>query len=230
LLGGSFDPVHAGHLQLAQDAQTGLGLAQLRLLPAGQPWQKGTITPAYHRVAMLALALQAHAELNTRERDAARDPAARAGADWLVDTREIARGGPSYTIDTLREIRAAVGPEVPLVWILGFDQLRGLPSWHDWEGLAQLAHIAYVRRAGSPGELTGALAAYVAARRGTAAELAGRPAGTFVEFSMRPVDCSATRIRSALAAGEPARAAPYLCPAVLGYIQTHQLYLAVHGQ
>jgi nicotinate-nucleotide adenylyltransferase len=74
------------------------------------------------------------------------------------------------------------------------------------------------------------LAAYVAARRGTAGGLAASPAGSFVEFAMQPVDCSATRIRAAVAAGDMARAQTYLCPAVLGYIQTHQLYLAVNGQ
>jgi nicotinate-nucleotide adenylyltransferase len=224
LLGGSFDPVHAGHLQLAQDAQGALGLTQLRLVPAGQPWQKGEITPAYHRVAMLDLALQ------DRQGRTAAGGKGGAAVNWRVDTREIARSGPSYTVDTLREIRAAVGPATTLVWILGFDQLRGLPSWRDWEMLTQLAHIAYARRAGEPARLDAPLAAYVAARRGTVAQLAVTPAGSFVEFPMQAVDCSATRLRAVLAAGEPARTQPYLCPAVLGYIQIHQLYLAVHGQ
>jgi nicotinate-nucleotide adenylyltransferase len=223
LLGGTFDPVHAGHLQLGADAERALGLAQLRLLPAGQPWQKDAVTPAYHRLAMLELALHERAQRRP-------DVPGPGGTPWVVDTREIARTGPSYTVDTLREIRAAVGPAAPLVWILGYDQLRGLPSWHEWQSLVQLAHIAYAQRAGEATRLDGALDGYVAARRGTAAQLASRPAGSFVQFPMQAVDCSATRLRAALAAGDTAGARTFLCPAVLGYIQTHQLYLAVHGQ
>jgi len=216
LLGGTFDPVHAGHLQLAADAQSALGLAQLRLIPAGQPWQKVHITPAHHRLAMLDLALK--------------DQRGRSGEDWVLDPREVERAGPSYTIDTLREIRAAVGPAVPLVWIMGFDQLRGLPSWHQWQSLVGLAHIAYAQRAGQGGALSAPLAAYVEARQAAPGDLAGRPAGCMAAFSMQPVDCSATQIRDALAAGDLTVPRHYLCPGVLGYIQAHQLYLAVNGQ
>ena len=216
LLGGTFDPVHAGHLQLAQDAQSALGLAQLRLIPAGQPWQKSGVTPVRHRLAMLEAALQDHG--------------GRAGENWVLDRCEVERAGPSYTVDTLREIRAAVGPAVPLVWILGFDQLRDLPSWHEWRSLVELAHIAYAQRAGQASVLSGALAAYVQARRAQPADLAGQPAGCFAAFAMRPVDCSATQIRDAVAAGDLAGAKHYLSPGVLGYIQAHQLYLAVNGQ
>lgn len=214
LLGGSFDPVHAGHLQLADDAQSALGFAQLRWIPAGQPWQKPAITPAQHRLAMLEWALADH-------------PGA---GHWIIDQCEIARASPSYTVDTLRQIRAEVGPAVPLVWIMGFDQLRGLAGWHDWTALAGLAHIAYARRAGQPDDLPAPLAAYVAARQAGPREIAGRPSGCFVAFPMHPVDCSATRIRGAVAAGDTGHAKHYLTPGVLGYIQSHQLYLAVNGQ
>lgn len=216
LLGGSFDPVHAGHLELAAGAQRALGLAQVRLIPAGQPWQKPQMTPGQDRLAMLETAVQ--------ERGGGTD------LRWVVDKRELERAGPTYTIDTLREIRAIVGPDRPLVWILGFDQLRGLPGWRDWESLSGLAHIAYAQRAGEEAVLPGPLAAYVAARTSTPGALAGQPAGCFVAFPMRPVDCSATQIRSAVAAGDTSRVKNYLAPGVLGYIKTHQLYLAVNGQ
>ncbi len=216
LLGGSFDPVHAGPLELAAGAQRALGLAQVRLRPAGQPWQKLQMTPGQDRLAMLETAVQ--------ERGGGTD------LRWVVDKRELERAGPTYTIDTLREIRAIVGPDRPLVWILGFDQLRGLPGWRDWESLSGLAHIAYAQRAGEEAVLPGPLAAYVAARTSTPGALAGQPAGCFVAFPMRPVDCSATQIRSAVAAGDTSRVKNYLAPGVLGYIKTHQLYLAVNGQ
>jgi nicotinate-nucleotide adenylyltransferase len=220
LLGGSFDPVHAGHCQLARDAQAALGLAQLRFLPAGKPWQKGAITPAYHRVAMLELALQEQHR---------RDPDGPQGASWVVDAREIDRPGPSYTVDTLRELRAELGDAVALVWITGFDQLARLPSWHEWESLIGLAHIAYTQRADFPGGLAADLEAYVTARSASAAVLAAEPAGCFVAFPMQPVACSASRIRAALSRGDVPAARPFLAPGVLEYIQTHQLYLAVHG-
>jgi nicotinate-nucleotide adenylyltransferase len=214
LLGGTFDPVHAGHLQLAAGAQSALALVQLRLIPAGQPWQKSQITPAHHRLAMLEIALQ--------ER----------GGDegWVADPREIERAGPTYTVDTLREIRGIVGPAVPLVWILGFDQLCSLPAWREWESLIGLAHIAYARRAGQPSVLPGPLAAYVAAREAAPGALAGRACGYFAAFPMQPVDCSATQIRRTVAAGDTGSLKSYLSPGVLGYIQSHQLYLAVNGQ
>ncbi len=211
LLGGSFDPVHAGHLALARAARARLGLAQVVFLPAGQPWQKPQITPAQHRLAMLQLAVG----------DA---------AEGSVDAREINRAGPSYTIDTLRELRQEHGPERPLVWLLGLDQLRRLDTWHCWQDLSTLAHLAYTARPGTAAELPPAVAAHVAARRGEPQAVAARPAGSVVAFAMRPVDCSATRIRTALAAGREDSVAAFLAPPVRAYIHTHQLYTAAHGQ
>jgi nicotinate-nucleotide adenylyltransferase len=211
LLGGSFDPVHAGHLQLASAAQAALGLGQLRFVPAGRPWQKGAVTPAADRVRMLELALQGK-------------------PGWCLDTREIERPGPSYSVDTLRQLRDEYGPERPLVWVLGFDQLRQLASWHRWQELTSLAHLAYTQRAGSSGSLDPAMRGYVEQRRGIAADLQHRASGTIVEFAMRPIDCSSTQIRRWLAAGDLAAAARYLPEPVLDYVRTHHTYSAPHGK
>jgi nicotinate (nicotinamide) nucleotide adenylyltransferase len=127
LLGGSFDPVHRGHLQLARDARDQLGLAEVRWLPAGQPWQKTGLTPAGHRLAMVHLALQDESRMS-------------------VDAHEIERDGPSYTIDTLRELRRALGPQVPLVLLIGGDQLERLDTWRAWDELLNHAHLAVARR------------------------------------------------------------------------------------
>lgn len=210
LLGGSFDPVHSGHLQLARDAHAGLGLAQVVFLPAGQPWQKGPITPAAERLAMLELAL-------------GDDPR------WRIDARELERPGPSYTVDTLCEMRAECGSDQPLVWILGFDQLRGLASWDRWTELIGLAHLAYARRAGVAPTLDPVMEEFVRRHRAGAAQLRDRAAGLVVEFAMHPVDCSASALRARIAAGDTHSAAPFLAPQVLQYIRSHQLYSTAHG-
>jgi nicotinate-nucleotide adenylyltransferase len=211
LLGGSFDPVHAGHVQLAQSAAAELGLASLRFLPAARPWQKGALTAGTDRLQMLELALQGRAH-------------------WSIDPREFARPGPSYTIDTLRALREELGPRQPLVWLLGFDQLRGLPSWHRWEELIGFAHLAYAQRAGAQAPLDAAMRRYVDEHRGSVAQLRTQAAGTIVEFAMPPVDCSATTLRRWLAEGKDSAAAAFLAPAVLDFIHRRHLYVQAHGQ
>ncbi len=225
LLGGTFDPVHAGHLQLARSAQSALGLAELRFLPAGAPWQKQAPSPAELRLGML-------------ERAVAGVPG------WHIDARELRRPGPTFTVETLLELRAELGPARPLVWVLGWDQLRRLDSWHRWRELPGLAHLAVAQRAGHPGpgadaprglaadegaggpDLPPAVAALVAERAGAAADLRA-PAGRVVEFAMPAVDCSATRLRALLAADGPQaqeEVGRYVPAAVLDYIRDHRLY------
>jgi len=211
LLGGSFDPVHRGHLQLAQDAQRGLGLSELVFVPAGQPWQKSAVTAATHRCRMLERALGAH-------------------AGWRIDTIEIDRPGPSYTVETLRALRSRVGPEQALVWILGFDQLRQLPTWNRWKDLLDFAHLAYAPRAGVAEALDAQMSRFVQEHRAEAAAPQRHAHGTLVEFAMQPVDCSATQIREALASGQERRVAQFLPPEVLEYIHSQQLYPQIHGK
>ena len=214
LLGGSFDPIHVGHLQLARDARDRLGLAEVRLIPAAQPWQKGPITDAAHRAHMVALAI--------------------AGEPGLVlDMHEIERGGPSYTIDTLRALRASLGPAQPLVLIIGADQMARLDTWREWESLIALAHIAVARRNAHPPALSPALQAFHAAHHAGRAALRDRPHGAIVDLPMTPVDASATQIRALLSEPtSPAREARLaaLVPApVLLYIRQQGLY-APHAQ
>lgn len=214
ILGGSFDPVHRGHLQLARDAREQLDLAEVRLVPAGNPWQKQGLTPAAHRAQMVALAIADEAGL-------------------VLDTRELERAGPSYTIDTLRELRAELGPARPLVLILGGDQWANLSTWHQWQSLADFAHIAVAQRNATPLASTAEVAAWAAPRRMNAAQIARRPAGGVCAFVMSPVDCSATGLRALLgltpASALDAQLAADLKPAVLHYIRAHTLYRNPHG-
>lgn len=212
LLGGSFDPIHAGHLALARAARDALRLSEVRLIPAAQPWQKGELAPAEQRAAMVALAIEGEPLLR-------------------LDRCEIERGGPSYTIDTLRALRAAVGAAQPLALILGADQLARLDTWRDWQALPRYAHLAVARRAGAPMQPPAALRDWIAAHGApgdAAAALAAAPAGRIVELPMAPVDASATEIRALLQAPRDARAearlAQMLPPAVLLYIRRARLY------
>ena len=131
LLGGSFDPVHYGHTAIARYFCALLHPDELRLLPAGQPWQKPDLaTPAEHRIAMLKLAF----------------------ADWsvplVVDDQEVKRDGISYAVDTLAALRHALGRRVALVMLIGADQLRNLHTWRDWQKLFDLANLCVATRPG----------------------------------------------------------------------------------
>jgi nicotinate-nucleotide adenylyltransferase len=209
LLGGSFDPVHFGHLQLARDALAQLALAEVRFIPAGQPWQKGAITGATHRARMVLEAI----------RDEPR---------FLLDMREIERAGPTYTIDTLRELRAALGEHVPLVLIMGSDQFERLDTWRDWTKLLEHAHLAVARRADALLRPSYALQEYFNAHWARPHAVRESAHGRVVEIDMTPVDASATEIRALLAQppspARDSRLAEIVPAPVLDYIRAHQLY------
>jgi nicotinate-nucleotide adenylyltransferase len=131
LLGGSFDPVHNGHVALGALFANLLQPDQLRIIPAGNPWQKGALSaPAADRVRMLELAF-AHEQLAV-----------------TIDQQEIQRSSATYTIDTLRNVRAQLGPEASIVFLMGADQLQHLDTWRDWRALFDLAHIGVAARPG----------------------------------------------------------------------------------
>jgi len=219
LLGGSFDPVHVGHLQLARDALANLPIAEVRLIPAAQPWQKETLTDAAHRVQMLRLAIDGELPFTRRR--------------LVLDLAEVERGGPTYTIDTLRALRQQIGNDTPLVLIMGADQFQRFETWREWERIPELAHIAVARRAGAPADLSPALRKLRDARYlKYAGDLVDAPAGHIVDLAMTPVDAAATEVRHLLAASDAAgaqRLAALVPPAVLAYIRTHHLYSEPHG-
>ena len=192
LLGGSFDPIHNAHLQLAQSACSELALDAVWFIPAGQPWQRDPLAASpQQRWDMVNLAIAGRTGLRACD-------------------IEIKRQGPSYTIDTVRELRAA-HPDAAFTFILGADQLRNLPTWNGWEDIVSEVDLAAARRPGyddkAPPQLVEALAA--------SGHLLHR-------LSMPEIDLSATRIRRHLAQGESlAGLAP---AAVAHYIDQHRLY------
>ena len=193
IFGGTFDPVHLGHLSVAWEAAELLD-AEVRLLPASvPPHRPPPAASATQRVAMLHAALHGQSRLT-------------------LDTRELERKGPSYTIDTLHELRAEQGDR-PLVLLIGADAFAGLPSWHRWRELFAVAHIGVLSRPDVDAVLSEDLQRETAGRWvGEVSTLRKQPAGRLIELAVTPLVISATRIRELLAAGRDPR---YLLPAGL---------------
>lgn len=208
--GGSFDPVHLGHLAVACAVRDTLG-AEVALVPAADPPHKeGTHVAAALRAEMLELAV-------------AGEPGLR------VDRRELERAGPSYTVDTLRLLRAHEGPHRPIAWVMGGDSLLQLDRWVQWRELFSHGHVLAVARPGSPldDDTIAGRAPEVHRqtrfRRRPATALAGLPAGGFAVLELaqlRPE--SSTRVRHLVEAGGPWDA--MVPPAVAGFIRDHRLY------
>jgi nicotinate-nucleotide adenylyltransferase len=209
LFGGTFDPVHFGHLRLATELAEAFHLERVLFIPAGLPYHRGrdAHANAEQRLTMLKLATQ---------RDARFD----------VDDREIKRSGNTYTYDTLAEIRHERGPETPLVFLAGTDTFAGIDTWHRWMELFELAHFAVAVRADDtqwssrgPGIFPkDAWPRLTVNPR----ELATAPAGKIMTFAMTPLSISSTAIRTLVAEGASIR---YLTPdPVVEYVRSHNLY------
>ena len=206
LLGGSFDPVHNAHVALGGYFVRLLAPDELRIIPAGNPWQKAPLLASgADRVAMLRLAF-------------ARQP-----VPVVIDEQELRRQDTSYTVDTLRAVRSEVGPDASIVFVIGADQLLHLNTWHDWRALFELAHVCAASR---PGFDTAALPPDVAQelrrRSATPAQLRDSAHGLMFLTQNLALDLSATEIRTALARGE--RPQQSLPTPVLDYIEQHHLY------
>lgn len=209
LFGGTFDPVHFGHLRMALELRQLLGLESMRLIPASlPPHREAPGSNAQHRLAMLRLA-------------AADEPS------FQVDDRELRREGPSYTFDTLASLRAELGGGRPLVWAMGADAFAQLHTWHRWRELLTLGSIVVLARPGaaipSVGPVADLLRGHICASH---EELLEHPSGRVALVNLTPLDISATQIRRLIGRGLSPR---YLLPeAVWQYIQEHQLYGAAN--
>jgi len=205
IFGGTFDPVHFGHLRPALDMRQALEFEELRLLPCRQPPHRDQphATPE-QRLTMLQLATRGEAGLS-------------------LDGRELHRDGPSYMVDTLLSLRAELGDKSSLALLIGMDALHGLDRWQRWWELVDLCHVVVAMRPGWTAPQQGAVADLVRARQvDDAALLRELPAGKVMFCSVTSLDISASRIRALVADGKSAR---YLLPdAVLEYIQMTGLY------
>jgi nicotinate-nucleotide adenylyltransferase len=210
VLGGSFDPVHDGHVALGTLFSQLLQPDQLRLIPTGNPWQKcGLQASPQQRVEMLRLAFAAPAQAHT----------------VTIDQQEIDRDCATYTIDTLRALRAELGPDTSIVFLIGADQLQQLDSWYHWRQVFDYAHICAASRPGfalGPPHMSAAVADEFSRRVGTKEQIVTTAHGFTHLASHLAVDISATEIRTALRRGD--RPDGLVAPIVLDYIEQHHLY------
>jgi len=191
IFGGTFDPIHFGHLRTAFELRQALDLAEMRFIPAGRPPHRGTPScDPLHRLAMVRAAT-------------ADQPG------FAVDDREVRRDGPSYMVLTLRELRAEA-PACPLCLVVGMDAFLGLPQWYEWREVLELAHVVVAHRPGWSAPEDGPLGELLATR-GTqrVADLHDHLAGRIHVRPVTQLEISSTELRDLIVAGRDPR---YLLP------------------
>lgn len=205
IFGGTFNPIHFGHLRVALDVKESLGLDELRLIPCHQPPHREVAESGEHRLAMARLAVARHPEL-------------------IVDDCELQRHGPSYTVDTLCELRERLGATTSLLMLLGNDAFNDLPTWHRWRELLDYAHIVVMTRPGWPLQPKGELAQWLDQYRVTSKQaLQNASHGSVFLQAVTALEISASDIRRRIANH---CSIDFLLPdAVIRYILEQHLYL-----
>lgn len=199
LFGGSFDPVHRGHLLAAEEARRQLGVDRIWLLPCHIPPHKARLKASpEQRLEMLQRALADYPNL-------------------AIDTWELEQRQPSYTLQTLQRYRQQVGPDTPLVFLMGWDSLQNLPSWYQWQKLEIFTHFAVWQRPGYS-ELPSEVAQWLASRQVRKDQLAETACGAVALLETTPVNISSTELRCS---GDGHTLLP---EAVQTYINEHDLY------
>ena len=202
--GGSFDPIHQGHLAAARELVDVFALATLVFLPAALSPLKQQSLASLHRVAMLKLAIQDDSV-------------------FAIDEQELHRPQPSYTIDTLRTLRTQYGVQQPLAFIMGMDSFLSLPKWRDWQQLTDFSHLVVVSRPDFDAQFSTELQAWLNNRRcNDRLLLEYQPHGLVYFVATQPYAVSSTDIRARLALGQNTSAT--LPARVAAYIQLHHLY------
>lgn len=188
LLGGSFNPVHLAHIKLALSALEQLPLEHVELLPAGQPWQKDELSVSKeHRLTMLKIAAEGHPKIK-------------------FNTMEIERDGPTYTIDTVRQL----DPNIDYYWLMGTDQLQNFPTWNGWEEIMQNLTLVVAKRPEYSSEIPQVM---------VDAQVPGKE---IIQILFDEMDISSTEARRRLANNEDV--SNYIHADVIDYIKAHKLY------
>lgn len=209
LFGGSFDPVHEGHLKTAQALGEELHVPVVSLVPAACSPLKPASTADIHRLAMLQLAIANYPGID-------------------IDDNELQRPPPSFTVDTLQAVRAEAGLNTPLVWVIGADILSQLSRWKNWQALTNLAHLLIVDRPGTEWPHTGPVAEWLVTLPAVSNpdQLQCFPNGRLARMALPPQPFSSTAIREQLYhRGKNATRPEGLPVCVWDYILQHDLYL-----
>lgn len=204
VFGGTFDPIHLGHLHLALTFHQQFQLQKILFIPGYQPpLRPSPIATAEQRLEMIKIAIQDYPY-------------------FIADDREIKRKGHSYTIDTLRDIRQQVG-ETPLCFIMAADQFAHFTQWHEWQKIPELAHLIIANRLGYPFHFNDEINALLKQRQTTdSTQLTQQKAGTIFLQQFQPLAISATTIRLQIHQGKnPQR---FLPAEVWAYISSHNIY------
>ena len=210
ILGGTFDPIHYGHLRPALEVMEALGLAQVRFIPLREaPHRDQPLASAEQRLTMVKAAIANQ-------------------AGFMADDRELRRQGKSYTYDTLGALREDLGPAAPVCLLVGSDAFAGFPTWHRPADILGLAHLVVMERPASERSRDPQLNRWIAERAATRVETLRTAPGGHIYFQpVTQLDISATAIRAALAQGLSPR---FLLPdAVLELIGNEGLYRAPKG-
>lgn len=201
--GGTFDPVHNGHLRMAIEVKERLSFDSMFMVPSAEPPLKGQTTEANHRLSMLEQALRSSDSLR-------------------IDAREFRRHGRSYTVDTLAELREELGARVSLVWCVGTDTLATLPSWHQWRQLTDHAHLLIMARPGWSLPEKGEVAEWIQERYTDLEGLSMKPSGGVAAVELTQLEISSSAIRRMITEGYSAE---FLVPgSVWHYIKAKCLY------
>ncbi len=208
LFGGTFDPVHMGHLRMALEFKEKLQFDEMHLLPCHlPPLKEAPARTSAQRLVMVELAIADYPQLQ-------------------VDARELNRPKASYTLDTLQEIRAEQGDDVSLCWCVGMDSLNTINLWYHWRELLDYAHLVVAARPGWTLPIEGEVAEWLKSHRLSADKLSLQPQGGVVIETLSLVDVSSTALREALASSEQLTdgLSEQLPTAVYDYIEQHGLY------
>ncbi len=204
LMGGTFDPVHYGHLRSALELKQALGASEIRFIPCGQPVHKDVaVASGQQRLDMLALAIDSL-------------------PGFRVDDYEICQATASYTVETLNALRKELGSDVSLVWAMGTDAFKSFTQWHQWQEILALAHLAVIARPGEPDTVLSAPLTDLVADYSKASDLQCSIAGKICFLHLTPLSISSTQIRNSIKLGHSVN---FLLPdKVLSYINQHRLY------
>ena len=203
--GGTFNPIHEGHLLVAREVDEICSLDRLVFMPASSPPHRDEPNVSFsHRCAMVELAIASQPQ-------------------WVVDARESKRSSPSYTIDTLVSLRQEWGSDVSIAFCMGSDSFQGINTWHRWQELTDFAHVIVAQRCDMIAPLNSTVEKWLASRVLSApSALRDSPSGGVLMLQQQPMICSSSDVRAELAQG--ARPNLLLSEPVLSYIEQHHLY------